>query len=63
MGLVDPPPSTGGGSTHTVGEELAWEEEDGDGVPKLPSSEGYPFWAEHDTSILLEIQRPETLQS
>jgi hypothetical protein len=41
MGLLDPPPSTGGGSTHAVG-ELAWEEGDGDGVPGLPSSEGLP---------------------
>jgi hypothetical protein len=43
MGLLDPPPSTGGGNTHAVGGgELAWEEEDGDGVPGLPSSEGLP---------------------
>jgi hypothetical protein len=42
MGLVDPPPSMRGGSTHAVREELAWEEGDGDGVPGLPSSEGLP---------------------
>jgi hypothetical protein len=64
MGLLDPPPSTGGGNTHAVGGgSLLGKRRMGTGCPVFRQVKDYPFWVEHDVSILLEIQRPESLQS